>query len=162
MPVFMCRWPNGDVSFVSARNREEAIIALDEFDNAELAELRQIRDFMVDFRLADGGKLELQGFGESCQDEIWNQAYPVLAKAMADASTNDMGEPTVAGKKSIRAAVRAEKQRLVGKKAPKLADTEIGKSLQDQLGAPSALINRRLKEVATEVLKHSPSFGRKQ
>jgi hypothetical protein len=57
MPLFMRRWPNGDVSFVSARNREDAIIALDELDNAELAELRQVNDFIVDFRLADGGSV---------------------------------------------------------------------------------------------------------
>ena len=63
MPVFMCRWPNGDLSFVSARNREDAIITLDELDNAEIAELRQVRDFMVDFRLTDRGDLELQSFG---------------------------------------------------------------------------------------------------
>ena len=68
----MCRWPNGDLSFVSARNREDAIIALDELDNAEVAELRQVRDFMVDFRLTDSGDLELQSFEESCQEDIWN------------------------------------------------------------------------------------------
>lgn len=99
MPVFMCRWPNGDVSFVSARNREDAIIALDELDNAELAELRQIRDFMVDFRLANSGELKLQGFGESCQEEIWNRAYPVLTTAMADAPKTATGEPTAEGKR---------------------------------------------------------------
>jgi hypothetical protein len=94
---------------VSARNRENAIIALDELDNAELAELRQVRDFMVDFRLTDSGDLELQGFGESCHDDIWNRAYPVLAKAMAETPRSATGEPTSAGKKSIRAAVHAEK-----------------------------------------------------
>jgi hypothetical protein len=162
MPLFMCRWPNGDVSFVSARDREDAVIALDEFDNAELADLRPVRDFMVDFRLADSGELELQGFGESCQEEIWNRAYPVLAKALTEAEKNEAGEATSAGKKTIRAAVQTEKERLVGKKAPKLADTELGRSLQNRLGAPSALINRRLKQVATEVLKQTPSSGRNQ
>ena len=62
MPMFMCRWPNGDLSFVSARNREDAIIKLDEWDNAEVAELRQIHTFMVDFKLTDDGDLELQAF----------------------------------------------------------------------------------------------------
>jgi hypothetical protein len=162
MPVFMCRWPNGDVSFVSARNREDAIIALDELDNAELAELRQVRDFMVDFRLAETGELELQGFGESCQEQIWDRAYPVLARAMAEAPKSAAGEPTSAGKKSIRAAVHIEKERLVGKKASKLAETELGKSVQKQLGASAALIDRRVNEVATEVLKRAPNSGRKQ
>jgi hypothetical protein len=161
-PCSCARWPNGDVSFVSARNREDAIIALDEWDNAELAELRQIRDFMVDFRLANSGGLELQGFGESCQEEIGNHAYPVLTRALADAPKTGAGEPTSAGKKSIRAAVHTEKERLVGKKGTKLAETELGRSVQNQLGAPSALINRRIKEVATEVLKRAPKSDRKQ
>jgi hypothetical protein len=43
VPIFMCRWPNGDLSFVFGHNKEDAIIMLDEWDNAELAELRQIR-----------------------------------------------------------------------------------------------------------------------
>jgi hypothetical protein len=60
----MCRWPNGDLSFVSARNKEDAIIMLDEWDNAETAEVRQIQNFMVDFRITDNGELEFQAFGE--------------------------------------------------------------------------------------------------
>jgi hypothetical protein len=162
MPVFMCRWPNGDLSFVSARNREDAIIALDELDNAELAELRQVRDFMVDFGLTESGDLEFQGFGETCQEDIWNRAYPILAKTMAEAPRSGAGEATSAGTKSIRAALHAEKERLVGKKAAKPAETELGRSLQNQLGASSSLINRRVKEVATEVLRRSPNSGRKQ
>jgi hypothetical protein len=126
VPVFMCRWPNGDLPFVSARNREDAIIALDELDNAEVAELRQVHDFMVDFRLTDSGDLELQGFGESCQEDIWNRAYPVLAKAIAEIPRSAAGEATSAGKKNIQAAVHVEKDRLIGKKVPKLAETELG------------------------------------
>jgi hypothetical protein len=75
--MFMCRWPNGDLSFVSAPTKEDAIIMLDEWDNAELAELSCIRDFMVDFKLNDDGELELQAFGESLLDGIWKKAYPV-------------------------------------------------------------------------------------
>jgi hypothetical protein len=93
----MCRWPNGDLSFVSARNREDAIIALDELDNAELAKLRQVRDFMVDVGLTESGDLEFQGFGETCQEDIWNRAYPVLAKTMAEAPRSGAGEATSAG-----------------------------------------------------------------
>ena len=162
MPVFMCRWPNGDLSFVSARNREGAIIALDELDNAEVAELRQVRDFMVDFRLTDGGHLRLAGFGESCQEDIWNRAYPVLTRAMAEMPRSAAGEPTSAGTKSIRAAVHVEKERMAGKRAAKLAETELGRSVQNQLGASSTLINRRVKETATEILRWAPDSGRKQ
>jgi hypothetical protein len=58
--------------------------------------------------------------------------------------------------------VHIEKERLVGKKASKLAETELGRSVQNQLGTSAALINRRVKEVATEVLKRAPNSGRKQ
>jgi hypothetical protein len=63
--MFMCRWMNGDVSFVSARTKEDAIVMLDEWDDAEGAEISQIRDFIVDFRLNDEGDLELAEFGET-------------------------------------------------------------------------------------------------
>jgi len=152
----MCRWPNGDLSFVSARNKEDAIIMLDEWDDADLAELMQIRNFMVDFRLTDRGELELQEFGEGVLDEIWERAYPVLSQARLDV------ELTPSGEEMIRSAVKAEKQRLSGKKKRKLADTEIGKALQGQMGAPAALANRYVKQVATELLKRSPGSGRKQ
>ena len=66
MPMFMCRWPNGDLSFVSARTKQDAIVMLDEWDNAELAELRRVPDFMVDFRLNDDGELEFQTWEKAC------------------------------------------------------------------------------------------------
>ena len=34
MRIFLCRWPNGDVSIVSAPNKDDAIVALDEFTSA--------------------------------------------------------------------------------------------------------------------------------
>ncbi|MGH9632879.1 MAG: hypothetical protein ACRD7E_31630 [Bryobacteraceae bacterium] len=73
--MFMSRWPNGDISFVSARTREDAIVILDELDDA--AELRQVRDFVVDFRLNDEGDLELKEFGENCREAISLWAYPL-------------------------------------------------------------------------------------
>jgi hypothetical protein len=157
----MCRWPNGDLSFVSARNKEDAMTMLDEWDNAELAELRQIQNFMVDFGLTDNGELELQAFGERVLDDIWERAYPVLSQTRLNAPTDSAGELTLSGKEMIREAVRAERQQLGGKIKRKLADTEIGKSLQSQMGAPAALVNRYVKQVATEMLKKSPTTGRK-
>ena len=84
--MFMCRWMNGDVSFVSARTKEDAMVMLDESDDGEGAEISQIRDFTVDFRLNDEGDLELAEFGESCRDAILEKAarrpdgtYRVLA-----------------------------------------------------------------------------------
>lgn len=162
MPVFMCRWPNGDLSFVSARNKEDAIVMLDEWDNADLAEVRQVQHFMVDFTLTDDGKLELQAFGERSLDDVWGRAYPVLGKARRKALATSDGEPTGAGKEIIRKAVQAERERLAETEDQKLADTEIGRTVQRQMGAPAALANRYVKQAAAEVLKKVPTSGRKQ
>lgn len=159
--MFMCRWPNGDVSFVHAPRKEDAIIALDEWDNAELAEITRVSDFMVDFRLNAEGELELQEFGEAVNDHIWEKAFPLLTEARRTALA-DGDEPTKAGKPMIREAVQQEKERLVGKKRLKTADTELGKSIQKQTGAPAALVNRYVKRRATQVLEHSSTTGRKQ
>jgi hypothetical protein len=40
---------NGDLPFVAARTNEDAIVMLDERDDAEGAEISQMRYFMVDF-----------------------------------------------------------------------------------------------------------------
>jgi len=161
VPIFMCRWPNGDVSFVSASNKEVAIIMLDEWDNAELAELRQIQDFMVHFRLTDDGELDFHTFGESVLDDVWERAYPILAQTRLNAPTDEAGESTPAGQEKIREAVRAERQRLRGKRKRKLAATELGKSIQSHLGAPAVLVNRYVKEAAVEMLKKTTTGGPK-
>jgi hypothetical protein len=135
---------------------------LDEWDNADLAEVRRVQNFMVDFMLTDNGELELQAFGERSLDDIWGRAYPILAKARRKALATSDGEPTEAGKEVIRKAVQNERERLADKKERKLADTEIGRSLQRQMGIPTALANRYVKRVAAEVLKKSPTSGRKQ
>lgn len=161
MPMFMCRWPNGDLSFVHARSKEEAIIALDEWDNAELAELMRVSEFMVDFRLNADGELEVQDFGEVIRDCIGEKAFPLLTEARR-AAFADSDEPDRAGKRMIRKAVEQEKKRLVGKKRLKLAETELGKSIQRRTGAPAALVNRHVKRRATQVLERSPATERKQ
>ena len=74
----------------------------------------------------------------------------------------DGDEPTQTGKKMIRKAVQQEKERLMRKKRVKPADTELGKSIQKQIGAPAALVNRYVKRRATQILEHSSTTGRKQ
>ncbi len=43
MPLFLCRWPNGDCSIVLARTKEDAIIELDQVGNAEDCPITQVR-----------------------------------------------------------------------------------------------------------------------
>lgn len=58
---------------------------LDEWDNPEGAEISQIPDFMVDFRLNDESDLELAEFGERCRGTILERAYPRPLEAMTAA-----------------------------------------------------------------------------
>ena len=51
MPLFICRWQNGDFSAVSASSREEAMELLDEVGNADVAEMFAAKRFMVHFQL---------------------------------------------------------------------------------------------------------------
>jgi hypothetical protein len=59
MAVYLCRWQNGDISVVAARNKNEAIEKLDEIANADKAEVFRLRDFLVNFRLTNRGTLSL-------------------------------------------------------------------------------------------------------
>ena len=70
MPLYLCRWENGDCSFVWAANKGEAIEALDEIANAEGFPIIALRDFMAHFRLTDTGELEFEGFGERTEDAV--------------------------------------------------------------------------------------------
>jgi hypothetical protein len=160
--MFMCRWPNGDVSFVSARNKEDAIVMLDEFGDAEEAELRRIQNFMVDFEMNDDGEFNLHAFGGDLLYDIWEKAYPILSETRLHAPVDSEGDLTPSGKKIVRKAVQTEKQRLMGKKKRRVADTELGRTVQDQMGAPAALINRFVKQAATKALKKYPASGPKQ
>jgi hypothetical protein len=53
--------------------------------DAEEAEIRTIREFMIDFRLNDEGELEFKEFGESCRDAILENVYRRLAEALRTA-----------------------------------------------------------------------------
>jgi isopentenyldiphosphate isomerase len=71
MPLFICRWQNGDFSAVSAASKIEAIALLDEVGNAEVCELFTVKHFMVHFSLKqetnevdDFVPVDLEEFGE--------------------------------------------------------------------------------------------------
>jgi hypothetical protein len=51
MPLFSCRWQNGDFSAVSASSREEDMELLDEGGNADVAEVFTVKSFMLHFQL---------------------------------------------------------------------------------------------------------------
>jgi hypothetical protein len=88
MPLYICRWQNGDFSAVSTSSRAEAIELLDEVGNAEVCELFAIKNFMVHFRLKDEADdvgemapIELEGFGEGTEGVLCDRVYPLYFKA---------------------------------------------------------------------------------
>jgi hypothetical protein len=85
MPLFLCRWPNGDCSVVLARTRDDAIIELDQVGNAEGCPITQVRTFQIHFALTDRGELALDRFGEGTIEEVVSFAYPLLENALDDA-----------------------------------------------------------------------------
>jgi len=159
MPVFMCRWPNGDFSFVSARSKSEAIEALDEIDNAEGCPLSVVRDFMVHFYLDDDGSFELDGFGEVTENTIWKE-YPILDKTLDHVFGKLKGEPlTREDMQVIGEAVGKERERVKAKKMKQPA-THLGQEIKKAMDVPTSMIEREIKKTAMEKLREFKPKGK--
>ena len=89
MPLFLCRWPNGDSSVVLAPTRDDALIELDQVGNAEGCPLAEVRTFQIHFALTDQGGLVLESFGEGTKEELLAFAHPVLESALDEACGDD-------------------------------------------------------------------------
>ncbi len=159
MLVFMCRWPNGDFSFVSARNKSKAIEALDEIANAEGCPLSVVEDFMVHFRLEEDGTFELDGFGEVTENSIWKE-YPILDKTLDHVFGKLKGEPlTREDMQVIGEAVGKERERVKAKKMKQPA-THLGQEIKKAMDVPTTVIDQEIKEAAMEELKEFKPKGK--
>lgn len=76
--TYLCRWPNGEFSIVTAGTREDAVAKLGEWAGAEASELIELESFMAHFRLNDAGNIELAEFGEDTELRVWAKCYPSL------------------------------------------------------------------------------------
>lgn len=158
MPLFLCRWLNGDCSVVWAPNKHDAIVELDQVGNAEACPITQIRSFQVHFVLNDQGKLALEAFGEGTEEEMISFAYPVLAKALSDARHEEAGEtyedlpPDRLA--AIAKAIEAERHRIARDQtqAPEPV-TALGRDVKKQTDVPTVLVDRIVRQVATQKLK---------
>ena len=155
MPAYLCRWSNGDVTLLNARNRDDAVILLDEFDDAELAELYRLDSLMVDLRLCDDGQFKLCGLGESTRDEIIEMAFPELAATLASDDLMGLdfeGEEYLA---KVRHAVNNERKRKLrqGQERAREPSTELGKRLQQQTGASTTLVDHWVDSFGREILE---------
>ncbi len=86
--LYLCRWPNGDISLVKADSRREAIIELDEWAGAEPAWHVPMDECMID--------------------------YPALRAVLSsdDAAGSGVGERTASAAEMIKTAVEHERKRL--------------------------------------------------
>jgi hypothetical protein len=158
MAVYLCRWPNGEFSIVSARTKDDAIELLDEWGNAEQASLTRMSDCMFDFRLSDDGQIELGGIGEATEEYIMETCYPELQKAVSTAE----GDDSDVSQRQIREAVERERARLWDNQPPvKPAATQLGREIQKQLGAPSVVVDRIVRQVASKRLKSKEGEDKK-
>ena len=81
MPMYLCRWPNGDCSAVWARDEQDATLKLDEVGDAEGYAISRLPEFQVHFRLTDEGNLELDDFGDETEPAIWRCAIRCLTES---------------------------------------------------------------------------------
>ena len=162
--MYLCRWPNGDVSLVEAEDAQEASILLDEVGNADEAELHHLADLLVSFGLDDEGSLQVEQWGEACRKEVYEVAYPAL-EAARDAAFHGGWEPGVRPiPEPLRAAVEHERERGLDeareaeKRAPR---TELGRRAQRSLGMPAALVDRLVERAGRKVLEKAKPRGPK-
>ncbi len=163
MPIYRCRWPNGDFSFVSAADREVAVEALDEVDNAEGCPLSVVRDFMAHFRLAEDGTFEFEGFGEATEEALW-QAYPVLDQTVNQILKDDPsfelhGSSTPEQEQRIRDAVKKEQERVKPRRVEQ-PQTQLGQDIKRAMDAPTSMIDREIRKKSAERLKNFKGEGK--
>ena len=158
MPLFLCRWYNGDCSVVWARNKEDAIVELDQVANAEGCPITEVQTFQVHFALTDRGELVLEGFGEGTKEEMVSFAYPLLDKALQEAyeaKDYDGYESLSADRHAaITHAVEQERSRIdLEQTATTAPQTELGRDIKSHTDMPTVLIDRLVRKRATKTLK---------
>ena len=143
MPLFLCRWPNGDCSLVLARTRDDAIVELDQVGNAEGCPITPVRTFQIHFALTDRGELALERFGEGTKEEIVSFAYPLLENALERAYESEDYESYESlppdRRVVIAHAVEQEQSRLDLDELPTAEpQTEIGPDVKKQTDMPTS------------------------
>jgi len=159
MAVFLCRWPDGTCSIVEAKNKTDANIKLDEFGNADHADLYRMKEFLMDLKLTDDGALEINhdegtsGFGDDTINQIMEKAYSHLNSVSFSDEAENLSEGDPKYKRLVREAVKDERERLWGRKKnlpePK---TEWAKRAQKLTRSSAAHVDRLVEQEGKKVL----------
>ena len=165
MPLFLCRWLNGDCTVVWARSKDDAIVELDQVANAEGCPIAEVQTFQLHFTLTDRGDLVLEGFGEGTKEEMVSLAYPVLEQALQHAWADERHDPDEGlpgdGRSAITRAVEHERSRLSRDDTQQTKEplTELGRDVQYQTDMPTVLIDRIVRTAAKKTLKRFTGRG---
>jgi hypothetical protein len=101
MPVYLCRWPNGDASIAAGESEVEVADVLDEADNPDAAELMRLDHaiavhFKLGTRPGQEGTLPLrfEDISEQLESSIYERAYPVYneVRMKPDATPKELTE----------------------------------------------------------------------
>jgi hypothetical protein len=148
--TYICRWPNGDFSIVTASSKRDAIIALDEWDAASPEWLTPMDTCLIDFRLNRRGEIEFAQFGCETADFVWKTCYPVLDEVL----TRRVGDRSRGAIQETREAVKRERNRLRGNQKPRSsARTEFGRELQRRLGVAGPTADHYVEQFASRLLR---------
>jgi predicted component of type VI protein secretion system len=174
MPLFICRWQNGDFSAVSAASREEAMELLDEVGNADVADLFTVKNFMVHFQLkteADNMEepvpVELEGFGDGTYEMLCERVYSVYGKVSEKVvddlpTTGEMPkERRDAALKKLNEALVTERMRKRDSKKPKLSNDPAVAELQEEGDVPRPVAEKLVKERRRRAIIEMPSHSDK-
>jgi len=137
MPIYLCRWPNGDVSIAAGESEVEVADVLDEVDNSDAAELMQLDHavavhFKLGARPGEEGTLPLrfEDISEELQSSIYERAYPVYNEVRTKP------DPSV---KELTEALEHEKNPIY-RKAPEPSSKPEVAGLQDEMQMPRVVL----------------------
>ena len=138
MPMYLCRWSNGDCSAVWAQDEQDAMLKLDEVGDAGGCAISRIPEFQVHFRLTNWGDLELDDFGDETEPAIWRLCYPLLDQV----ETEIMGEREACGADELTASQRERIRQVVARERERVrSDSDFEHDDDEASGLPHA--NRR-------------------
>lgn len=71
MALFVCRWPNGDFSFVQAASKEAGLTALQQVGDPMSCCLSELSDFLAHFPSTGTAKVMVRRSGEPLTEAIF-------------------------------------------------------------------------------------------
>jgi hypothetical protein len=160
--VYLCRWPNGDFSVVTADSKRDAIIALDEWAGAHPSQLHPIDRFMADFRLSDDGEIDLTQLSGETHEVVWDTCYPALRDLLASDEAIDIEDSHKSCvRERVRKAVEHERTRLWDNQPVDEPTTEMGRRIAKHMGTSAVVADYYVEEMARQVLEFDDDEDRK-